>query len=55
MQVLPDGRQIKATGEVDRRLRLGLRRVLADPSIDRDFVLEDVARRPGYERQFEEW
>ena len=55
MQVLKDATTIRATGPVDARLRHGLARVLADPSFDRDFVLEDVARAPGYERQFEEW
>lgn len=55
MHVLPDGAKIRATGEIDRRLRHGIRRIVADPSFDRDFILEDVARQPGYERQFEEW
>lgn len=55
MRVLHDGGMVRATGELDRRLRLGLRRVVDDPSVDRSFVLEDLAHRAGYERQFEEW
>jgi hypothetical protein len=55
MKVLPDGSAIRASGEVDQRLRLGLRRITADPSIDRDFLLEDLAHKPGYNRQFEDW
>lgn len=55
MQVLRDGGQIQAIGEINRRLRLGLRRVVHDPTFDRDFILEDLAHQPGYERQFEEW
>src|SRR5438445_13704322 len=55
MQVLNDAAFIRATGPVDARLRQGVTRVVADPAFDRDFILEDVVRQPGYERQFEEW
>lgn len=46
---------IATTGELDARLSLALRRILSDPQFDDEFVLEDIAHKAGYNRQFEDW
>ncbi|MHB8624798.1 MAG: beta-L-arabinofuranosidase domain-containing protein [Aggregatilineales bacterium] len=53
--VIANGRQIKVHSQLDKRLRLALDRIVNDASFDDAFVLEDVARVPGYNRQFEDW
>ena len=54
-QPIADARSIRLHGQLDRRLRAATTRLAADPVFDDSFVLQDVARQPGYRRQFEEW
>jgi len=54
-QTIADARGITLHGQLDRRLRDATTRLAADPVFDETFVLQDVAREPGYRRQFEEW
>ena len=55
LQILPDGRNVRSRGELDRRFRHAIDRLVRDEAFDDDFVLEDVAHLPGYNRQFEDW
>ncbi len=52
---IADARCITLSGQLERRLRAAATRLAADPVFDETFVLQDVAREPGYRRQFEEW
>lgn len=53
--MIPNGKLIRVHSQLDRRMRLAIARIIHDASFDDDFVLEDVARVPGYNRQFEDW
>ncbi|MCA1648339.1 MAG: glycoside hydrolase family 127 protein [Chloroflexi bacterium] len=46
---------ITLQGQLDRRLRAAAARLAGDRFFDKTFVLQDVAHKPGYRRQFEEY
>src|SRR6266487_2509676 len=52
---ITDARRIKLDGQLDRRLRDAVSRLTTHNVFDEQFLLQDVARVPGYHRQFEEW
>jgi len=55
-QTPADGRRgITLLGQLGRRLRAAAARLSDDPVFDEAFVLQDLAHKPGYRRQFEEW
>ena len=55
LEIAAEAAGITTTGELDARLVLALRRILDDPQFDDEFILEDIAHKPGYNRQFEDW
>ncbi len=55
LQIFADGRTVRARGELDRRLRLAISRIVLDESFDDAFILQDVAHVPDYNRDFEDW
>jgi hypothetical protein len=54
-QTLADAHPIKLHGQLGRRMRDAATRLTNEPVFDETFVLQDVAHKPGYRRQFEEW
>jgi hypothetical protein len=54
-QTLANAQHISLHGQLDRRLRHAVGRLATDQIFDETFVLQDVARTPGYRRQFEEY
>ncbi len=47
--------RLTVSGELAERVRLTVRRLLSDNPYSDSLILEDVARRPDYDRRFEEY
>ena len=54
-QQIVDPGHVSVSGQLDRRLRLAGLRLSRSAPFNQAFVLQDVARAPGFHRQFEEW